>query len=111
LVVLPPGQCGFNILLLALFGPTGDENDKAISVFAKIDALAGPQVDSVFVKAGANAFGVGEIALLQTRQGRYFSRGLTVEAAEPLGVWGAASPIKIFTNFDHVLHGNTYDTN
>ena len=47
-VILPVGQRGVYIALLALFGSTGQQDDKGLAVFAEVNPVTGSDVDLVF---------------------------------------------------------------
>ena len=57
-------------LLLTFFRAAANKDDKAISIFAEVNPIARPKINSVFVNSGPNALGVGQIALLDARQSR-----------------------------------------
>ena len=65
LVVLPSRQSRVDVLLLAFFRSTTDEDYQPLAVFTEVDTVAWAEIDSVFVNTGTNAFDVGEIALLK----------------------------------------------
>jgi hypothetical protein len=53
-------SCG-DVAGLPLLGPATDQDDKALAVVAKIDAVAGAKINLVFENARAYALGVGQI--------------------------------------------------
>jgi ActR/RegA family two-component response regulator len=54
-----------DVLLLAFFRSTTDEDYQPLAVFTEVDTVAWAEIDSVFVNTGTNALDVGEIALLK----------------------------------------------
>jgi hypothetical protein len=57
-----------DILILALFRASAYEDDEPVTVFAEVDAIAGTEVDSVFMNSSAYAFHAREISLLHARE-------------------------------------------
>jgi hypothetical protein len=53
-----------DILLLPFLRAAAYENDKAVTVLAEVDAVAGAEIDFVFINACADALGIREISLL-----------------------------------------------
>jgi hypothetical protein len=92
-----------DILLLTLFRSTANKDDKAISILAKVDPIPRPEINSVFVNAGANALGVRQIALLDARQSRsYLGRRLPVQTIGSKAKRAVSVPIKVLAHFDHL---------
>src|ERR1035441_7205578 len=61
-VVLPVGPSGVDIVLLALLAATTQHNHQTLSVFAEIDPVSRPEVDSVLEHTGTNTLNVREIS-------------------------------------------------
>src|SRR5215472_4549821 len=85
LIILPSGQGGFDVLLLALFRSAAEQNNETLPVLAKIDSVSLSEIDPVFEHSGTDAFHVREIARRRPRQCRcHLGGGLCVEPIEPL---------------------------
>jgi hypothetical protein len=101
-VVLPAVLREADIVLLAFFRAAAKQDDNGVAVFAEVQAVAGTEINAIFVNAGSDALGVGKIALLDSRQrDRYFGRRFSVEAIRPMGEWTASGSVEIFAHFDH----------
>jgi hypothetical protein len=63
-VVLPVGTRRIDIALLPLLGSARQQDDDRLAIPPEIDPIAGTKLDPIFRYTFANAFDVGEIALL-----------------------------------------------
>jgi hypothetical protein len=52
-----------------------EQDDDAVAVLAKIDAVTGSEIDFVLVNSGADSFDIGEIAVPEPIQGDCNFRG------------------------------------
>jgi hypothetical protein len=57
-----------DIALLPLLRASSQQDDNGVAVPAEINPVAGTEVDAIFQNAFANAFDIGEIALLHSSQ-------------------------------------------
>src|SRR5581483_10212674 len=63
LIILPSGQGGIDVLLLALFRPSAEQDDEALAVLAEVNAIARSKIDATLHDSGTDAFHVREVAL------------------------------------------------
>jgi hypothetical protein len=91
-----------DILLLPFLRAAAKQDRERISVFAEVDAVAGAEVDLVFIHAGAYAFYIREISLFDARQRyRHFRRGVMVESVEPAREASITSLIDVASQLYH----------
>jgi hypothetical protein len=68
-VIGPAHLSRCNVVVLPFFGPATDQDHKALAVLAKIDAVAGAEINPAFENALACAPGVGQVTPLDPREG------------------------------------------
>jgi hypothetical protein len=103
-VILPIGQSGVDIAMLAPFRPTAQQDDKCLAILAEVDPVTGSVVELVLENSGADAFDVREIPQRDPGQRGCYLRGSHgIQAIEPCRVWAVTFGIEIFSNVDHRL--------
>jgi hypothetical protein len=101
LVICPSGLRRANIVLLPVFGPSAKQDDDPVSVFAKVNAIAGTEIDFVFHHPATNRLNVREVALCQPGNcDGNLSRGMRIQTVEPIGIGAMAGRIDVFENRD-----------
>ncbi len=91
-------------MLLALLAATTQHNYQTLSVFAEIDPVSRPEVDSVLEHTGTNTLNVREISGGKPGQSCcHFGRSLRVQISEPIRKRATTFGIEVFSNFDHSL--------
>jgi len=89
------------VLLLLLFASTAEQYHKAVSVSAKIDPVAGSEVEAVLMHARSNTLRIREIALLHAGDGyRHLRSRWSVETIKPFPVRTAAVSSDILADLD-----------
>jgi hypothetical protein len=74
-----------NIAVLPFLGPAADQDHQSLAVLAKINSVAGPEINLVFENALSHALGVGQVTPLHPREGhRHLGGGNGVQPLEPL---------------------------
>ena len=61
-IVLPVGQRGSDIALLAILGASSEQNHQSLTVFAEVNPITWSEVDLVLKHTGTDALHVREIA-------------------------------------------------
>src|SRR5258707_13413870 len=101
-VVVPPGDCVFDVFLLALLNPATEQDHKNLAILAEVNSIARSKIQLVFVNAAANSLCVRKITQSNPRNGRsHFGGSLGIEAVEPFSERTASTGVEVFADFDH----------
>jgi hypothetical protein len=104
LIFLPNCPGVPDIFLLTFFCATAKQDDERISILAKIDAISGTEIYPAFENSCAGTSGIGQIALLHARQGKYnFGSSRRIQAIKPFGLGTAAFTVNIISDLDHLF--------
>jgi hypothetical protein len=84
LIVVPACLRCLDVVVLSPFRSSTQQDDDRFPIATEIHSIAWTEIDSVFEHAGADALGIREIALFQTRDRyRNFRGSLGIKSIEP----------------------------
>jgi hypothetical protein len=99
------GDGGPNILLLALFRATAEQNHQALAVFSQINSVSGPKIDPTFEHTRTNALDVREVAESQSGDGDSHFGGRSNQTA-----YGLRPSRSLYSRTSIICYSNTYVT-
>jgi hypothetical protein len=93
-----------DVLLLTLLDAAAEQNNQPLAVFAKINPVAGAEIDSQFKHTGTNTFNIRDITHGEPGYGGCHFRGCRcIQSVKPNLVKVAALPVEIFSDLNHSL--------
>jgi len=96
-----------NVAVLPLLRPSTKQDDKRLTILAKVDAISRAEIDAILEDAGADTLDVGEVARLQPANRRRHFRGCSaIERCKPGRERTRSRAVEIFENRQRV-NGNT----
>jgi len=85
------------ILSLAVLRAARNQENEIVTVATEVDSISWPEVDPVFEHTAADAFGMGQVALLQPYQSyRQFGGSMRIESLEPACERTGTTRIEVF---------------
>lgn len=101
-VVLPVGDGGIDIALLALLGTAAKQDNEMRAVLAEINPVAWTKIDPQFGHAGSEPFDIRHVAKREPGQSCcHFGSSFRIQPVKPKLIRIAAVPIEIFANVNH----------